>query len=68
MTQCFSDPEPRVRYYACESLFNIAKVARKAILKQSFNEIFAGCVVALSVHFVSPSGRARGRLRYWRCG
>lgn len=42
VTQCFSDPEPRVRYYACESLFNIAKVARQSILKQSFNEIFAG--------------------------
>ncbi len=44
VTQCFSDPEPRVRYYACESLFNIAKVARQSILKHSFNEIFAGCV------------------------
>ena len=23
---CFSDPDSRVRYYACESLYNIAKV------------------------------------------
>ena len=23
---CFQDPESRVRYYACEALFNIAKV------------------------------------------
>ena len=38
---CFSDPESRVRYYACEALFNIAKVARQRIL-ESFNEIFAG--------------------------
>lgn len=38
---CFSDPESRVRYYACEALFNIAKVARQKIL-ESFNEIFAG--------------------------
>eukprot|EP00940_MAST-03C_sp_MAST-3C-sp2_P002228 g2228.t1 len=39
--QCFSDPESRVRYYACEALFNIAKVARQKIL-ESFNEIFNG--------------------------
>jgi len=38
---CFGDPESRVRYYACEALFNIAKVARQRIL-ESFNEIFAG--------------------------
>jgi vacuole morphology and inheritance protein 14 len=25
--QCFDDPEARVRYYACESLYNIAKVS-----------------------------------------
>ena len=39
--QCFDDPESRVRYYACESLYNIAKVARTAILRY-FNEIFDG--------------------------
>lgn len=38
---CFEDPESRVRYYACESLYNIAKVARGGILKY-FNEIFDG--------------------------
>ena len=36
---CFTDPESRVRYYACESMYNIAKVARGEILK-FFNEIF----------------------------
>lgn len=39
--QCFDDPESRVRYYACESLYNIAKVARTAILRY-FNDIFDG--------------------------
>ncbi|GAB5037812.1 vac14 family protein [Nannochloropsis oceanica] len=29
---CFDDPESRVRYYACESLYNVAKVARHSIL------------------------------------
>ncbi|GMI02008.1 hypothetical protein TrST_g6121 [Triparma strigata] len=38
---CFDDPESRVRYYACESLYNIAKVARTSILKY-FNSIFDG--------------------------
>ncbi len=38
---CFEDPESRVRYYACESMFNIAKVARGSII-QYFNEIFDG--------------------------
>lgn len=26
---CLDDPESRVRYYACESLYNIAKVVHK---------------------------------------
>lgn len=39
--RCFEDSEGRVRYYACESLFNVAKVARAKILR-FFNEIFQG--------------------------
>jgi len=38
---CFDDPEARVRYYACESLYNIVKVARGSILPY-FNLIFDG--------------------------
>jgi len=38
---CFDDPESRVRYYSCESLYNIAKVARGHILPY-FNQIFDG--------------------------
>jgi vacuole morphology and inheritance protein 14 len=38
---CFDDPESRVRYYACESLYNIAKVSRQSILGY-FNQIFEG--------------------------
>jgi len=37
----FDDPEHRVRYYACEALYNITKVARGAILPH-FNQIFSG--------------------------
>ncbi|KYQ88491.1 hypothetical protein DLAC_11205 [Tieghemostelium lacteum] len=37
--RCFLDHDSRVRFYACESLFNIAKVTRSKIL-YFFNEIF----------------------------
>lgn len=36
---CFTDPESRIRYFACESLYNIAKVAKGEILVY-FNPIF----------------------------
>ena len=37
---CFSDSDLRVRYYACESLYNVVKVARGAVLPH-FSEIFS---------------------------
>lgn len=36
---CFGDQDSRVRYYACESMYNIAKVAKGEILPY-FNELF----------------------------
>ncbi|KAI9788216.1 MAG: hypothetical protein M1816_007068 [Peltula sp. TS41687] len=39
VSACFSDQGARVRYYACESMYNIAKVAKGEILV-FFNEIF----------------------------
>lgn len=36
---CFSDQDARVRYYACESMYNIAKVAKGEILP-FFNTVF----------------------------
>lgn len=36
---CFSDQDARVRYYACESMYNIAKVAKGEVLL-FFNEVF----------------------------
>ncbi|PSN34186.1 Protein VAC14 [Blattella germanica] len=36
---CFSDADLRVRYYACESLYNVVKVARGSVLPH-FTEIF----------------------------
>lgn len=36
---CFEDPDSRVCYYACESLYNITKVARHSILRY-LDEIF----------------------------
>jgi vacuole morphology and inheritance protein 14 len=37
--ECIDDPEARVCYYAAETLYNIAKVARTCILRY-FNQIF----------------------------
>lgn len=36
----FSDADLRVKYYACESLYNVVKVARGAVLPQ-FSQIFS---------------------------
>ncbi|KAG2228205.1 hypothetical protein INT45_010997 [Circinella minor] len=36
---CFSHQDSRVRYYACESMYNIAKVAKGEVLR-FFNSIF----------------------------
>ncbi|KAJ1655716.1 hypothetical protein IWQ61_004588 [Dispira simplex] len=36
---CFSDHDTQVKYYACEAMYNIAKVARGEILR-FFNEVF----------------------------
>ena len=38
---CFDDQDAHVRYYACESLYNISKVARGAVLV-FFNPMFNG--------------------------
>ena len=38
---CFDDPESRVRYYACEAMYNILKVTRKHCLAY-FKAIFDG--------------------------
>ncbi|MBW0486609.1 hypothetical protein O181_026324 [Austropuccinia psidii MF-1] len=36
---CFSDPDSKVRYFSCESMYNVAKVAKGEILIY-FNELF----------------------------
>lgn len=38
---CFYDQDSQVRYYACEALYNICKVARGAVLS-FFNQVFDG--------------------------
>src|SRR5438094_10119452 len=39
MLSCFVDQDSRVRYYACEALYNVVKVARGDVLIL-FNELF----------------------------
>jgi vacuole morphology and inheritance protein 14 len=36
---CFTDQDSRVRYYACEALYNVAKVTRTRVVAH-FNQIF----------------------------
>ncbi len=52
---CFTDQDARVRYYACEAMYNIAKVAKGEILIY-FNHIFdALCKVCHpSLHCLLP--------------
>uniref|UniRef100_A0A8C5WM79 Protein VAC14 homolog n=1 Tax=Leptobrachium leishanense TaxID=445787 RepID=A0A8C5WM79_9ANUR len=38
---CFNDSDSRLRYYACEALYNIVKVARGSVLPH-FNVLFDG--------------------------
>jgi len=38
---CFADSDGNVRFFACQSLYNIAKVARDAVLTH-FTDIFNG--------------------------
>ncbi|NXL83545.1 VAC14 protein, partial [Alectura lathami] len=38
---CFNDTDSRLRYYACEALYNIVKVARGSVLPH-FNVLFDG--------------------------
>eukprot|EP00960_Hanusia_phi_P072153 767714-Hanusia_phi.AAC.4 len=38
---CFMDQDSRVRYYACEALYNVAKVTKTRILNH-FNQVFQG--------------------------
>lgn len=57
---CFSDQDARVRYYACESMYNIAKVAKGEILL-FFNDVFdALCKVGSAF-----LGRDTARLKAW---
>ncbi|KAK9430411.1 vacuolar protein 14 C-terminal Fig4p binding-domain-containing protein [Lipomyces doorenjongii] len=53
---CFGDQDARVRYYACESMYNIAKVAKGEILLY-FNEIFdALCRLAADSELTVKNG------------
>lgn len=49
MLTCFNDADSRLRYYACEALYNIVKVARGAVLPH-FNVLFDGLSKVTSPH------------------
>ena len=43
---CMDDSDSRVRFYACESLYNVTKVTRDNILPL-FNDIFVAMAVSI---------------------
>ena len=49
---CMDDSDSRVRFYACESLYNVTKVTRDHILPL-FNDIFVS--MAVSTYQISKS-------------
>jgi hypothetical protein len=58
----FKDPEARVRYYACEALYNLTKVLRGHVLV-FFNEIFSGlCSVRFSLSWYALISFSEQRL------
>ncbi|KAJ2438283.1 hypothetical protein IWW46_004958, partial [Coemansia sp. RSA 2440] len=63
MVSALSDGESKVRYFACESLYNVAKVSRGNILRW-FNDIFDGLarVTADSVKTVKDGADYLDRL------
>ncbi|KAJ1813332.1 hypothetical protein LPJ56_005200, partial [Coemansia sp. RSA 2599] len=63
MVSALSDGESKVRYFACESLYNVAKVSRGFILRW-FNDIFDGLarVTADSVKTVKDGADYLDRL------
>ena len=53
---CFGDQDARVRYYACESMYNIAKVAKGEVLLY-FNHVFdALCKLASDTELSVKNG------------
>ncbi|KAJ1882473.1 hypothetical protein H4R99_000855 [Coemansia sp. RSA 1722] len=63
MVSALSDGESKVRYFACESLYNVAKVSRGSILRW-FNDVFDGLarVTADSVKTVKDGADYLDRL------
>lgn len=59
---CFNDSDSRLRYYACEALYNIVKVARGAVLPH-FNVLFDGLSkVTLMMMMMMISGVSEGQV------
>ena len=69
---CFSDPENRVRYFAAECLYNVAKVSKGEVLVY-FNPIFdalskVGCNILFNALPYPPLARRRpGAIGQERC-
>jgi len=58
---CFGDPEAKVRYFACEALYNVCKVVRAYIL-EFFNETFDSLCKVTILMSLSPDDLATPQL------
>ncbi len=38
--RCFAHNDPKVRYTACETMFNIVTICREAIVRDNINDVF----------------------------
>ena len=63
---CFFDSDSRVRYYGCESLYNIVKVARSSVLP-FFNDIFDGLSKVSIFHKLLLYGAVCVEFILWVC-
>jgi hypothetical protein len=60
----FTDQDSRVRYYACEALYNIAKV-RAAVGEQQRPAGWYSCSVWATLAPASTYGRSRATAQWW---
>lgn len=67
MLTCFGDADSRLRYYACEALYNIVKVARGAIVPH-FNVLFDGLSKVTTPEGGKQFLEGRGPPTIWKRG
>ena len=55
MLRCFAHNDPKVRYTACETMFNIVTICREAIVRDNINDVFKHVIRVSKLYKHSPS-------------